>query len=214
MPKSAAPRARLCLVTPPTIDPAAFSGVLKSALAAGDIATLFIDARDRDDDRQRTTEALVPIAQAAGVAALVVNDTRLLGRANADGVHIDTGLADLTAALDRYRGKKIVGAGGIRSRHEAMELGEREPDYLFFGRLDGDTGDGIFPKAFDLASWWSGLFEIPAIVMGGRALESVTAAAEAGIEFVALRDAVWDHADSPAAAVAEANRLLAVAVPA
>lgn len=209
-----APRTRLCLVTPQAVDPAAFPGILKSALGAGDVATLFIDGGAGADGQQRIAEALVPIAQAAEVAALVVNDTRLLGRANADGVHIDTGLADLNAALDRFRGKKIVGAGGIRSRHEAMELGEREPDYLFFGRLDGDTGDEIFPKAFDLASWWSGLFEIPAIVMGGRAIQSVTAAAETGIEFVALRHAIWDHPDGPAAAVAAANRLLNVTEPA
>jgi thiamine-phosphate pyrophosphorylase len=95
-----------------------------------------------------------------------------------------------------------------------MELGECVPDYLFFGRLDGDTGDEIFPKALDLAAWWSSLFEIPAVVMGGRKLESVAAAAEAGIEFVALRHAVWKHPAGPAAAVAEANRLLAVTEPA
>lgn len=214
MPQHAPPRTRLCLVTPQTVDPAAFAGVLKAALAAGDVATLFIDSGTTEEERQHVAEALVPVAQAAGVAALVANDTRLLGRANADGLHVDTGSADLKAARDRFRDKKIVGAGSIRSRHEAMELGEREPDYLFFGRLDGDTRDEIFPKALDLAAWWSGLFEIPAIVMGGRALGSVTAAAEAGIEFIALRSAVWDHPEGPAAAVAEANRLLAVTEPA
>ena len=82
------------------------------------------------------------------------------------------------------------------------------------GRLDGDNGDQIFPKAFDLAAWWSSLFEIPAVVMGGRTIESVVAAAEAGIEFVALRSAVWDYPQGPAAAVAEANRLLTVTEPA
>jgi thiamine-phosphate pyrophosphorylase len=214
MPPHAAPRTRLCLVTPQAADLASFAGLLKSALGAGDVATLFVDSGTTAEERQHIAETLVAVAQAAGVAALVVNDTRLLGRSNADGLHVDTGVVDLASAVERYRGKKIVGAGNIRSRHEAMERGEREPDYLFFGRLDGDTDDGIFPKAFDLAAWWSGLFEIPAVVMGGRALESVTAAAEAGIEFIALRTAIWDHPDGPAAAIAEANRLLAVTEPA
>jgi thiamine-phosphate pyrophosphorylase len=214
MPKRDTPPCRLCLVTPPALDPAAFPGILKSALGAGDVATLFIGGEAGADEQQQIAEVLVVIAQAAGVAALVVNDPWLLERAGADGVHIDTGRDDLRAALDRFRGKRIIGAGGIRSRHEAMEFGERDPDYLFFGRLDGDTDDGIFPKALDLAAWWSGLFEIPAVVMGGRALASVSAAAEAGIEFVALRHAVWNHPDGPAAAVAEANRLLAVTEPA
>jgi thiamine-phosphate pyrophosphorylase len=209
-----APRCRLCLVTPREVDAAAFPGALKAALSGGDVATLFLDAGSGGDVRRDIAEAIVRIAQAAGVAALAVNDTALLDRTGADGVHIDTGLADLAAALDRYRGRKIVGVGGIRSRHDAMELGEREPDYLFFGRLDGDTEDMIFPKAFDLASWWCRLFEIPAVVMGGRALESVSAASVAGIEFVALRDAVWNHPEGPAAAVAEANRLISVTEPA
>ena len=214
MSKRAEPRCRLCLVTPPVVDPATFPAQLAEALASGDVATLFIDLSGSPASRQRIAEILVPVAQAAGVAALVVNDTRLLGRTGADGIHIDTGPADLAAALDRFREKHIVGAGGIRSRHDAMEMGQREPDYLFFGRLDGDTGDAIFPKALDLAAWWCSLFEIPAVVMGGRSLASVAEAAEAGIEFVALRQAVWEHPAGPPAAIAEANRLLAGTVPA
>ena len=90
-----------------------------------------------------------------------------------------------------------------------------EPDYLFFGRLDGDTADAIFPKALDLAAWWSSVTIIPAIVMGGRALASVDEAAANGIEFVALSAAVWDDPRGPAAAVAEvAERLARVREPA
>jgi thiamine-phosphate pyrophosphorylase len=157
---------------------------------------------------------LIPVAQSAGTAGIVLNDTRLLGRAGADGVHIDTGMADLASTMERFRGKKIVGAGGLRSRHDAMQAGEREPDYLFFGKLDGDTADTIFPKALDLAQWWSGLFEIPAVVMGGHSTASALEAAEAGIEFIALRTAIWEHPEGPAAAVAEANRILAGEIPA
>src|SRR5262249_8743853 len=116
--------------------------------------------------------------------------------------------ADLADAVAAFRRKKIVGAGGIRSRHEAMLAGESDPDYVFFGRLDGDTGPMIFDKSLELAAWWSSLFMIPAIVMGGNAVASVRAAAEASIEFVALGRAVFDAAD-PGAAVAEANLLLA-----
>ena len=47
--------------------------------------------------------------------------------------------------------------------------------------------------------------------MGGSSLGSVSEAAEAGIEFVALRRAVWEHAGGPRQAVDEANRLLAAA---
>ncbi len=54
-----------------------------------------------------------------------------------------------------------------------MLAGDTDPDYVFFGRLDGDTDTAIFPKAFALAEWWAELFAIPAMVMGGSSLASV-----------------------------------------
>jgi thiamine-phosphate pyrophosphorylase len=203
-------RCRLCLVTPADADPAAFAAKLAEALAAGDVASLIITANSADPTAlERAAAAYVPIAQARGAAALVHNDTRIAGRSRADGVHVDAGAAELADAVEAFRPSRLVGAGGATTRHEAMALGEADPDYLFFGRLDGDTDRAIFPKALALAAWWSEIFVVPAIVMGGSALESVSEAAAAGIEFVALGRAVFDDPRGPAAAVAEANRRLA-----
>lgn len=209
MPEADATRCRLCLVTPADIEPAAFAPRLADALSGGDVASVIVAAAP--ERLQEAAERLVPIAAMRGAAALVLNDTQIAGRAKADGVHIDTGLADFRAAAS-LRPKKIVGLGGIRSRHEAMTAGEADPDYLFFGRLDGDSGDRIFDKTLDLAAWWSSMFVIPAIVMGGGTIASVDDAAAANIEFVALCRAVFEHPDGPGAAVAEANRRLAAAV--
>jgi thiamine-phosphate pyrophosphorylase len=202
-------RCRLCLVTPETNDLAGLRPLVDAALAGGDVACLIVTGSP--ESLQEIAEGLAPVAQSRDVAALVHNDTRIAGRAKADGVHVDTGPADLRIAMDTLRPAKIVGAGGLRSRHDAMLAGEANPDYLFFGRLDGDTRESIFPKALDLASWWSSIFLIPAMVMGGRSLASASEAAGAGVEFVALRDAVWSHAAGPGEAVATANRLLAKA---
>jgi thiamine-phosphate pyrophosphorylase len=212
MPDADANRCRLCLVTPLRGEPAALAKLVGAALGGGDVASLIITVDPTDPGAlQRLAEAVVPIATARGVASLVHNDTRIVGRTGADGVHIDAGATDLAEAVAGLRPKKkIVGAGGLRSRHEAMAAGEADPDYLFFGRLDGDTGEAIFAKTFELAAWWSSLFVIPAIVMGGNAVASVRQAAAARIEFVALSRAVFAAAD-PAAAVAEANRILAEA---
>jgi thiamine-phosphate pyrophosphorylase len=206
-------RTRLVLVTPPLYEAAAFAPRLSDALAGGDVASLIITGDPLT--LQSKAEALVPIATARGVASLVLNDTRIAARANADGVHVESGRANIQLALDSFRRKKIVGAGNVTSRHDAMEIAETEPDYLFFGRLDGDTADGIFPRALELAEWWSEVATIPAIVMGGKDLGSVEQAASAGIEFVALSSAVWEHAKGPGAAVAAAaERLASVVEPA
>src|SRR5690606_21067837 len=160
---------------------------------------------------QRAAERLVPIAQARGVAALIHNDTRVAARTKADGVHVDTGLAAVRDAVEASRHRQIVGASGVQLRHEALEIGDAEPDYLFFGRLDGDSGEAIFPKALELAAWWASVTVIPAIVMGGRDIASVDEAAAHAIEFVALSRAVWEYRDGPEAAVAAVvGRLAAV----
>ena len=198
---------RLCLVTPPGVAPETFAPILEEALSGGDVASLIITAEPAG--LARLAKALVPIAQSRGVAALIHNDTQLAGHARADGVHIDSGFADLASAISSLRPDKIVGAGGLRTRHDAMRAGESDPDYVFFGRLDGDTGPAIFDKALDLGRWWAEIFRIPAIVMGGTSLESVLEARDAGIEFVALSRAVFDHPAGARAAVTEANRLIA-----
>jgi thiamine-phosphate pyrophosphorylase len=198
---------RLCLVTPPGVTASTFAPILEDALAGGDVASLIVTAEP--GELGPLAAALVPIAQAHGVAALIHNDTQIVGRTNADGVHIDSGRADLAAAASSLHPARIVGAGALRSRHDTMTAGESDPDYVFFGRLDGDTDTAIFPKALALAEWWAEIFEIPAMVMGGLSLESVRHARDAGVEFVALRRAVWDNPEGPRMAVAEANRFLA-----
>lgn len=200
---------RLCLVTPSGVSPEALGAMLNEALAAGDVASLIVTAGSAD--LSRLAQLTVPIAQAHGVAALIHNDRQIAAMTGADGVHLDDGIAELRACVADMHPERIIGVGNLTSRHYAMAAGEAEPDYVFFGRLDGDTGEEIFPKALGLAEWWASLFQIPAVVMGGSDLSSVQQARDAGIEFVALRRAVWEHPDGPARAVAMANHLLAEA---
>ncbi len=202
---------RLCLVTPPDYDPVSFARRLADALAGGDVASLIVTAPGGNPEAlQPAAAALAPVAAARGVAVVVNGDVRIADRTKADGVHVDSGSADLEAAVERLRGRGIVGAGGLRSRHDALEAGEKEPDYVFFGRLNGDEADAIHPKALDLAAWWAEVAVIPAMVMGGRSLDSVSEAAASGIDFIALSSAVWDHPGGPADAVRTANERLAI----
>ncbi len=207
------PFGRLCLVTPPVFDPAVFAPVLDAALASGAVTSLIILTDGlAPDTRLAAAERLVAIAQANGTAALVT-DSSLITRSGADGLHVSGGIADLRRSVAQLRPERIVGAGAIHTRHDAMLLAETECDYLFFGRFDGDDGPMIHDKTLDLAAWWSALFEIPAIVMGGTSLDCIPEAVAARIEFIALRSAVWEHAEGPAAAVEAANSLILASQP-
>lgn len=203
---------RLCLLMPRDYSVAALQPLLEEALAAGDIASLIVTApAGAPESLRAAADAFVPLAIAHGSAAIVHNDSRIAAYTKADGIHVDKGkeaLAEAIAARPR-NGGRMVGAGNFVSRHEAMDAGELDPDYIFFGRLDGDTDATIFPKALDLAAWWSAVTVIPAIVMGGSATASAAEAAQAGVPFVALSRAVWEHPGGPAAAVREATDHLA-----
>lgn len=197
---------RLFLVMPPRFDAADMAPKLAEALGAGDIAAVLMTAEA--GQTAALAETLVPLIQEAGAAALVADDTRLAGRMKADGVQVGGGLEDLRLAIESFRPKRIVGAGGITSRHAAMEAGEREPDYLFFGFPHGDTHDAAHPKTLALAEWWSALTELPAVAMAGRSPGSVADVAATGAAFVAVHDAVWAHPGGPREAVEVAQAAL------
>jgi len=199
-------RCRLVLVLPPIADAPT---ILAEALAGGDIASVIITSGGMDEAAfQKHSEPLVKIAQDAGAAALVAGDGRVASRTGADGVFIETPGEDAREIVARFSPHKIVGLGSARDRHRALELGEAGPDFLLFGRTDGDIRPEPHPKNLALAQWWSEIIEIPCVVMGGSAIESVVECAASGTEFVALGLAVVSHTDGPREAVRIANQLL------
>jgi thiamine-phosphate pyrophosphorylase len=202
-------RCRLVLIVPQAEDAGLQAKALEDALRGGDVASVIIPQYALDDDSfQRRAEVLVPIVQEAGAAALVAGDSRVAGRVKADGLHVIGGVEPLAEAVEKFTPKMIVGGGNADDRHEALEQGEANPDYIFFGKLEGDIKAEPHPKNVALGEWWASMIEIPSIVMGGSDVASVVAVAESGVEFVALRQAVFAHAGGAAQAVAEANALL------
>ncbi len=238
-------RSRLVLVTPDTGDIGVLADDLRLALSGGDVAAVLIGRAGSDADRQSAAERLVPIAQGAGAAAVVIGDTRAAGRSKADGIHLDLGAgedddglpaadeedaageadaeddgdddeapsrgdpvtAEIAEMVGRFKGK-IVGVGGVRTRHAAMAAAEADAAYVLFGLLERPDADVTHHKTLTFADWWVPLFEVPCVVLAGATRDAVAEAASTGAEFVAVRTFVWTHPDGPAAGVAEANAVL------
>lgn len=179
------------------------------ALSGGDVASLIIPENSPDPAsfQQRAT-ALVEIAHRYDVAAIIVGDTRIAGRVKADGVHVETGKADAAAVLEKFGNAMMVGVGGARTRHAALELGETRPDYVFFGRIGYDTKPDPHPRNLALAEWWAELVEIPCVVMAGSDIASVADVARTGADFVALSAAVFAGGANPATSIEQANAIL------
>ena len=202
-------RLRLVLVMPETDDADAAARMIGEALRGGDVASVILPQYGMDDNRfQKLADKVVPLVQHAGAAALVAGDSRVAGRVKADGLHIAGGVDELGDAIEKHTPKLIVGGGNAQDRHRALEIGELQPDYIFFGKLDGDIKPEAHPKNLALAEWWASMVEIPCIVMGGTNPESVLAIAETGAEFAALRLAVFAEPSRAVAIVQEVNALL------
>lgn len=201
-------RCRLVLIIPPDAT-AGFEQKLVSALEAGDVASLLIPRYDLDEDAfQKLAERLVRIAQERDVAAIVAGDPRVANRVKADGMHMEDGKSALADAISRNGGKMTVGAGGAKTRDDALDLGEEQPDYIFFGRFGYDNKPEPHPRNLALGRWWAEMISIPCIVLGGNDTASVREVAETGAEFVALCFAVFGEGRDAAAEVAKANALL------
>lgn len=202
-------RCRLVLILPEGEELAPRAAMLEGALKGGDVASVILPQYGLDDARfQQHAEALVPIVQQAGAAALVAGDTRVAGRAKADGIHVAGGIEDLKEMVEKFTPRLIVGGGNATDRHKALEIGEVQPDYVFFGRIGGDIKPEAHPKNLALGEWWASMIEIPCIVLGGSDPASALAVAETGAEFVALERAVFaDPAQAPHV-VAAVNALL------
>jgi thiamine-phosphate pyrophosphorylase len=188
---------RLYLITPPLADAAAFAPALEAAMAAADVACVLVRTAARDESAVKAAvKVLAPIVQGRGAALLVEgSDPRLAVRADADGLHVAGGTPALFEAVEALHPKKIVGAGHLAGRDEAMLSGEAGADYLLFGGPDEPhEQDAILERV----AWWADIFNVPCV---GYAVSPADAGAvaRAGAEFVALCGGLWDAPDGVAA---------------
>ncbi|KUM23285.1 thiamine-phosphate pyrophosphorylase [Mesorhizobium loti] len=198
-------RCRIVLIAPPL----ATAEHICAAFEGGDVASLILPDNGMDDAAfQAFAETIVPIAQAAGVAVIIAGDSRIAGRVHADGIHVEAKRQELAETIERLADKMMVGAGGAKTRDDALELGEERPDYMFFGRFGYDNKPEPHPRNLSLGEWWAQMIQIPCIVMAGSELGSVETVAATGAEFVALSSAVFADGLDPRTAVAAANALL------
>jgi len=207
-------RCRLYLITPPTLpDLPGFADRLARALDAGDVACLQLRLKDvPDDEILRAAEALLPVAQSRGVAVLMNDRMDLAKRSGCDGVHLGQGDGDPVAARKLLGAEAMIGVTCHASRHLAMQAGEAGADYVAFGAFfPTDTKATQHVAEVDLLAWWSEMFEIPCVAIGGIGAANCAPLVQAGADFLAVVGAVWSHPDGPAAGVRAMNAAIAAA---
>ncbi len=203
-------RTSLYLITPPLTASAAgaFAAVFAEVLKAAPVASALVRfAPGAQADAKTIVAPLLRASTAADCALLIENDARLAARLGVDGVHVDGVGADLTAAIESLKPERIVGAGSLRTRDEAMIAGEAGADYVMFGEPHRGAPTMGAPSLIERVGWWAEIFETPCVAYA-ETIAAAGALADAGADFVALGEAIWKHR-SPSEAAREAQALLA-----
>lgn len=206
--------ARLYLITP-VLNDASFAPRLAEACAGGAVAAVLLRL-GAADERSLTNlvKALAPAAQEHGAAVLVTAESEadlatVAARGGADGAHVSGATPEQVRELrERLKGERAIGVGGIRTKDDAMTLGEAGVDYLLFGEPRRDGSLPSLESVVERAAWWAEIFETPCVAYA-PSLEAAETLAATQAEFIALGDAVWNHAEGPAAAVKQAASILA-----
>jgi thiamine-phosphate pyrophosphorylase len=208
--------ARLYLITPPALEPAAFAAQLAEALDAGDVACLQLRLKDVDDDTiRRAADVLRPVAQARNVAFLMNDRPDLARETGCDGVHVGQEDAPYAEARRLLGPDKTVGVTCYASRHLAMEAAEAGADYVAFGGFfpSPTKGGRKFHGDIEILRWWSELMEVPSCAIGGITPENCGPLVAAGADFLAVISAVWGHPQGPGAGVKAFSKAIAAASP-
>jgi thiamine-phosphate pyrophosphorylase len=193
--------ARLYLISPQDVG-GTFPDRLKAALGPG-LATAFqLRVKDVDEHQLATlAEPLQRICADANVAFIVNDSISLAKRISADGVHLGQSDGDIRDARALLGPSAQIGKTCHDSRHLAMEAGEAGADYVAFGAFyPTTTKPSDYRPDPSILAWWSTLFEIPCVAIGGINAQNAKPLVDAGADFIAVCQAVWSK-DDPAAAV-------------
>ena len=200
--------AKLYLISPQEVG-GAFADRLRAALEPG-LATAFqLRVKDTPEhELARLAEPLQCLCADANVAFIVNDSMALAKRIGADGVHLGQSDGDVREARALLGPSAQIGKTCHDSRHLAMEAGEAGADYVAFGAFyPTTTKPSDYRPSPSILTWWSTLFEIPCVAIGGITAESAKPLVDAGADFLAVCQAVWSKDDTSAAVRAFADIL-------
>lgn len=188
---------QLYLISPPDVS-GDFPQRLERALEAGKGLVTAFQFRVKGVDQHTAAGLAEPLQAicAAHEVGFIVNDSVALAkRLRADGVHLGQDDGDPKEAREDLGRDAQIGVTCHASKHLAMEAGEAGADYVAFGAFypstTKDKGDAERPTP-DLIKWWTRLFEIPAVAIGGITPQNCAPLVEAGADFLAVSGGVWN----------------------
>jgi thiamine-phosphate pyrophosphorylase len=187
------PACQLYLISPPAID-LGFVDRLKRAMDAGPVTAFQLRLKGIDDHAIAHLAEPLQRACADAEVTFIINDSMgLAKRLGADGVHLGQDDGDPREARALLGPKAQIGITCHDSRHLAMEAGEAGVDYVAFGSFYPTATKEVHhhPEP-SILGWWTTLFELPCVAIGGITPDNARPLVDAGADFLAVSGAVWN----------------------
>jgi len=190
---------QLYLISPLEVG-GSFPERLARALDAGPVAAFQFRVKGIDQHQAaRLAEPLQAICAEREVAFIVNDSVSLAKRLGADGVHLGQGDGDPREARSILGPAAQIGVTCHDSRHLAMEAGEAGADYVAFGSFFPTTTKEVRHRPDpSILNWWSALFELPCVAIGGITPENAPPLIAAGADFLAVCGGVWSGDEAAA----------------
>ena len=186
----------LYLISPQEVG-GAFPDRLRAALSGGPVAAFQLRVKDvGEHELAQLAEPLQRICDDHDTAFIVNDSVSLAKRLAADGVHLGQSDGDVREARAVLGPSVQIGRTCHDSRHLAMQAGEDGADYVAFGAFyETTTKPSHYRPPPALLSWWSALFEVPCVAIGGITPGNAPPLVAAGADFIAVCQAVFGAED-------------------
>ncbi|MBR0551456.1 thiamine phosphate synthase [Stakelama marina] len=173
---------------------------LARALDSGPVAAFQYRVKDIDQHAAaRAAEPLQALCSDYDVAFIVNDSVSLAKRLGADGVHLGQNDGDPREARSILGPDVQIGVTCHDSRHLAMEAGEAGADYVAFGSFYPTITKEVSHRPDpSILSWWTTLFELPCVAIGGITPDNAAPLIEAGADFLAVCGSVWNGDEATA----------------
>lgn len=206
---------RLYLISPPQIDLSVFVKTLEEAFSGGDVGAFQLRLKNTSDEEiLQAAKVLLPICRAREVAFIMNDRPDLAVKCGADGVHIGQDDGNVAETRKIVGDDMVIGVSCHDSRHLAMVAGENGADYVAFGAFHPTTSKSAEALAKygtptpDILAWWREYMVLPSVAIGGINPQNALPLVQAGADFIAVINAVWNHPKGAKVAVEECNEVI------
>ena len=182
---------KIYLITPSEFELRIFSETLKRILDNHEVACIRLEQSSRDELLiGKSADTLREICHERDIPIIIDSHFMLVEKFGLDGVHLKDGSKSVRTARKVLGKDLIVGAYCFQSKHHGINATEASADYVSFGPMSGDLGDGKHADP-DLFAWWSEMIEFPVIAETGLTSQLVRQI-QNNADFFAFREEIWN----------------------